>query len=120
SPDRLAIGSEGSLGVITQAWMRLQDKPRHRAGAPISFADFGKAAEAVRALAQSGLNPSNCRLVDAAECKINGVNDGSAHLLVLAFESAHYDVQPKMVRAIEIVRDHGGTIDPAVANEDAV
>ena len=91
--------------------MRLQDKPRFRAGAPISFADFFKAAEAVRALAQSGLNPANCRLVDANECKVNGVNDGSAHLLVLGFESAHYDVGPKMQRALEILRDHAGTID---------
>ena len=27
SPDRLLIGSEGILGIITQAWMRLQDRP---------------------------------------------------------------------------------------------
>lgn len=110
SPDRLAIGSEGSLGVITEAWMRLQDKPRHRAGAAVSFADFFEAAEAVRALAQSGLNPANCRLVDAGECKVNGVNDGSAHLLVLGFESAHVDVAPPLARALEIARDHGGTV----------
>jgi alkyldihydroxyacetonephosphate synthase len=120
SPDRLAIGSEGSLGIITEAWMRLQDKPRFRAGAPIMFSDFYKAAEAVRALAQSGLNPANCRLVDAAECRATGVNDGSVHLLVLAFESAHYDVQPKMARALEIARDHGGTIDASAATADAV
>jgi len=120
SPDRLAIGSEGSLGVITEAWMRLQDKPRHRAGAAVSFADFMRAAEAVRALAQSGLNPANCRLVDAEECRVNGVNDGSAHLLVLGFESAHYDVAPNMARALEIVREHGGTIDPGGNSEGAV
>jgi alkyldihydroxyacetonephosphate synthase len=109
SPDRLAIGSEGSLGIITEAWMRLQDKPRFRAGAAVSFRDFFGAAEAVRALAQSGLNPANCRLVDANECKVNGVNDGSAHLLVLGFESAHVDVAAAMARALEIVHDHGGT-----------
>lgn len=110
SPDRLAIGSEGSLGVITEAWMRLQDKPRFRAGVAISFADFAEAAEAVRALAQSGLNPANCRLVDANECRVNGVNDGTAHLLVLGFESAHVDVAAPMARATEIVRDHGGMV----------
>ena len=35
SPDRLMIGSEGALGVITEAWMRLQDRPdvpRRRGG----------------------------------------------------------------------------------------
>ncbi|HTD27739.1 MAG TPA: FAD-binding oxidoreductase, partial [Candidatus Elarobacter sp.] len=31
SPDRLFIGSEGILGVITEAWMRLQDRPTFRA-----------------------------------------------------------------------------------------
>ena len=30
SPDRLLIGSEGILGVITEAWMRVQDRPRFR------------------------------------------------------------------------------------------
>ena len=36
-PARLLIGSEGTLGVITQAWMRLQDRPRFRASAPFEF-----------------------------------------------------------------------------------
>jgi alkyldihydroxyacetonephosphate synthase len=120
SPDRLTIGSEGSLGVITEAWMRLQDKPRFRAGAAVSFADFLQGAEAVRALAQSGLNPANCRLVDAEECRVNGVNDGSAHLLVLGFESAHVDVAPAMARAVEIARDHGGRVDAGGNAEGAV
>ena len=31
SPDRLFLGSEGTLGIITEAWMRLQDRPRFRA-----------------------------------------------------------------------------------------
>ena len=30
SPDRLLLGSEGILGVITEAWMRLQDRPSVR------------------------------------------------------------------------------------------
>ena len=30
SPDRMVIGSEGILGVITEAWMRLQDRPTYR------------------------------------------------------------------------------------------
>ena len=34
SPDRMFLGSEGTLGVITQAWMRLQDRPRWRAQPP--------------------------------------------------------------------------------------
>src|SRR6185503_19329668 len=32
SPDRMMIGSEAILGIITQAWMRLQDRPTFRSG----------------------------------------------------------------------------------------
>jgi len=115
SPDRLMIGSEGALGIITEAWMRLQDRPRFRAAAAVLFDDFAKAAEAVRAVAQSGLNPSNCRLVDATECLVSGVNDGTAHVLVLGFESADHAVDAMMARALELARDHGGETPPAAA-----
>ncbi len=87
SPDRLLIGSEGAFGVITEAWLRLQDRPTFRAGAALAFDDFLAGARAVRAVAQAGLYPSNLRLVDADECLVNGVNDGSYALLVLAFEA---------------------------------
>ena len=40
SPDRMMIGSEGILGIITQAWMRLQDRPTYRAGGAVHFKDF--------------------------------------------------------------------------------
>jgi FAD/FMN-containing dehydrogenase len=49
SPDRMMIGSEGILGVITQAWMRLQDRPTFRDGGALRFKDFFSAARAVRA-----------------------------------------------------------------------
>jgi alkyldihydroxyacetonephosphate synthase len=114
----LFIGSEGILGVITEAWVRLQDAPKFRASASVKFADFLKGAEAVRALAQSGLNPSNCRLIDAQEALGTGAGDGSASLLVLAFESADHPQDSKLARGIEIVRDHGGSVDEPKAASD--
>src|SRR5262245_21497753 len=53
SPDRMMIGSEGILGVITQAWMRLQDRPKFRDGGAVRFKDFFSAARAVRAISQA-------------------------------------------------------------------
>ena len=108
SPDRMVIGSEGILGVITEAWMRLQDRPTHRASAAVRFADYGRAVEAVRMLSQSGLYPSNCRLIDAAESADAGAGDGTTSLLVLGFESADHPVDAWLNRALELTADCGG------------
>jgi alkyldihydroxyacetonephosphate synthase len=110
SPDRWFLGSEGTLGVITEAWMRLQDRPTFRAGAGVRFADFLTGAEAVRALSQSGLFPTNCRLLDGGEAATAaGVDDGRA-LLVLGFESADHPVDAWLARALELCADHGGEV----------
>jgi alkyldihydroxyacetonephosphate synthase len=113
SPDRLFLGSEGSLGVITEAWMRLQDRPRWRGSAGVRFDRFAAGAEAVRALSQSGLLPTNCRLLDAGEALITaGVGDvvDGGGLLLVGFESADHPVGPWLDRAVELCRDHGGTV----------
>ncbi|HTP78384.1 MAG TPA: FAD-binding oxidoreductase [Rhizomicrobium sp.] len=111
SPDRLMIGSEGILGVIVEAWMRLQDRPVHQASASVAFPNMARAVAAVRALSQSGLFPSNCRLLDPAEARSNGVGDGTSAILVLGFESADHTLEAWMKRALELVGDHGGAFD---------
>ena len=105
------IGSEGILGVIVEAWMRLQDRPVHQASASVAFANMAKAVAAVRALSQSGLFPSNCRLLDPSEARNNGVGDGTSAILVLGFESADHALDAWMTRALELVSDHGGVFD---------
>jgi alkyldihydroxyacetonephosphate synthase len=111
SPDRMLIGSEGTLGVITEAWVRVRPKPVHRASTGVKFTDFAAGAGAVRALSQSGLYPTNCRLIDAREALVTGAGDGSHALLVLGFESAHHDVEPSMALALDCCSDHGGTFE---------
>ena len=113
APDRLVLGSEGTLGVITEAWVRLQDVPRFRASASVRFDNYFKGVACVRALAQSGLNPANCRLLDPMETVFSSVGDGSHAILVLGFESADHPLQPWMARALELVREHGGQFDAA-------
>jgi len=111
-PNRLVSGSEGVLGVVTEAWMRLQDRPTYRASAAVLFHAFDAASTCLRALAQSGLNPTNCRLLDSAEVAFAGVGDRSSPMIVLGFESADHALGPWMERALELVRDHGGQYDP--------
>ena len=107
SPDRLLIGSEGILGIITQAWMRLQDRPKFRAGGAVQFPDFFTAARALRAISQAGLYPANCRILDAEEAFNTGAADGSVAIMVLAFESGDHPVEPWIKRAHECCVDHG-------------
>ncbi|MCX7893191.1 MAG: FAD-binding oxidoreductase [Burkholderiales bacterium] len=111
APERLVLGSEGTLGVVTEAWLRLQSRPRFRASASARFADFFAGARCVRALAQSGLHPANCRLLDPLETVFAGVGDGRAAILVLGFESADHPLDAWIARALELVRDHGGELD---------
>jgi len=109
SPDRMLIGSEGTLGVITEAWVRVRRRPVHRASAPVRFDEFDAGVRAVRALSQSGLYPANCRLIDAREAEVTGAGDGTHALLMLGFESAEHDVEGWMTSALECCADYGGS-----------
>jgi len=118
-PARLLIGSEGTLGVITEAWMRLQDRPVHRASAAVAFASFEGAWQAARGVAQSGLWPANCRLLDANEALLSGSGDGTHAVLIVTFESADHPVEAWMARAAEICRECGGEVPDVSATARA-
>jgi alkyldihydroxyacetonephosphate synthase len=74
----------------------------------VRFGSFQSGADCVRAISQSGLNPANCRLIDAREARTTMAGDGSHALLVLGFESVDHPVDASMARALEICAEHGG------------
>jgi alkyldihydroxyacetonephosphate synthase len=86
----------------------VQPRPEHRAGRTVRFARFEDGAEAVRAVVQSGLRPANCRLIEAAEARFTMAGDGSAHLLVLGFESPALAVDHELEAALGLCREAGG------------
>jgi alkyldihydroxyacetonephosphate synthase len=102
------LGSEGTLGVVTAAWVRLQPPPTSIARTAVRFASFDAGVAAVRLIVQSGLRPANCRLLDAVESMVGaGVSDGSCRL-ILSFESAGRPPEPELTAALEHCRAHGG------------
>jgi alkyldihydroxyacetonephosphate synthase len=124
----MLIGSEGILGVITEACVRVQDLWCFKQSASVLFDSFESGARAVRALSQSGLHPSNCRLLDGEEAALTGAvpqmsagdlrrsgaprwlqaEGARAALLVVGFESADHELDAWIDRAVELCRSNGG------------
>ena len=107
----LFVGSEGTLGVITSATLRLRPRP---SAPPVtlaaSFPSFGLAAQAVTAILRARLQPSLLELLDRAtlraidDWKHLGFGD-SVHALLIAQDDSDDSVR----RA----RDHAGYLHRA-------
>lgn len=61
---RLVVGSEGTLGIITSARLRLHPLPTERRFLSFSFGHIEDGWNAMRRILQAGLRPSVCRLYD--------------------------------------------------------
>jgi alkyldihydroxyacetonephosphate synthase len=68
---QLLIGSEGTLGVITQVRLRVHRAPEAVGYQAWSFPDFTTGAAALRAITQNATGPTVVRLSDEVETGIN-------------------------------------------------
>lgn len=100
--NRFFCGSEGILGVITEAVLKVQRIPQHRKSVTVRFKSFDQGVEACRQLAQSQLYPTNARLVDPLEALANGLGDGAHTVLILGFESPVAPVDGLLDAALKI------------------
>ncbi|MEZ5186755.1 MAG: FAD-binding oxidoreductase [Candidatus Nanopelagicales bacterium] len=108
SPDAILLGSEGALGVITQAWLRVVPRPEFKSSATLRFPSFESGCAAIRDVLQAGLRPANCRLIDGAEAP----GEDSRPMLVLGFEGG-VDVSADTAAATTICASHGGDLQQA-------
>lgn len=73
---RLVIGSEGTLGVITEVTLRLQKIPQHSVVAMCNFPTIKDAADVAIATMLSGIQVSRVELMDEVQVRaINNAND---------------------------------------------
>jgi alkyldihydroxyacetonephosphate synthase len=107
-PNRLILGSEGTLGVVTEAWMRVQPRPGYRSRATVHFDEFEEGVAATQAVVQARLTPANCRLLDRNEAMLNEI--AFEPVLLLGFESFDHPTEDDLERALDICAEHGGTL----------
>src|SRR5436309_6571920 len=86
---RLFVGSEGLLGIVTEATLKLLPLPPFRACLGVGFGSMKDAARAIRAIFSAGILPSALEVADAftlaAVQRRTGSNllaDCSAHITV--------------------------------------
>jgi alkyldihydroxyacetonephosphate synthase len=83
---QLFVGSEGTLGIITGARVRMHPAPAREARAAFRFTSFVDGLDACRRILRRGATPAVLRLYDAVEADRNFAGageDGGALLLVL-------------------------------------
>ena len=82
------------------------------------FEDFFDGIKALREISQTGLNPSNLRLIDSFESFFMGIGDGSNSVLLIGFENASYPNLNQMLDfCLEICVKNKGKIDKSIKDK---
>ena len=109
---RLFVGSEGTLGVIVEATVRLHPLPEHVMAAVCAFPDVHSAIDTVVQVIQMGVPVARCEFVDAVAIRaINAFSQlalpESPHLF-FEFHGSQAGVKEQVEVVESIVADHGG------------
>ncbi|WP_431868165.1 FAD-binding oxidoreductase [Nocardiopsis eucommiae] len=110
---RLLVGSEGTLGVITEVAVRVRPRPERVLDEAWSFPDYATGVDALRALAQSDTRPTMARLSDETETFVNAALGGREAVpgcqAVLGFEGTEAEVEARAAVVREVMAAAGGT-----------
>jgi alkyldihydroxyacetonephosphate synthase len=107
------IGSEGTLGIITEATLRLFPIPEERRFRSFSFKDVHSGLETIRKIFRVGISPSVVRLYDPEDAALSmaahfDFDEGDC-MLLLAFDGAKDKVEYEERVSAELCLEHGGT-----------
>lgn len=122
---QLLVGSEGTLGVISEVSLRVRPAPAARRYEGMFFTDFQSGQDALRTLAREHALPDVARLSDEAETRMSMALAGSGAkgllgeaylrlrgyrggcLAILGFEGSEEEVATRRNRARRLLRRHG-------------
>ncbi|CAN6439975.1 unnamed protein product [Victoria cruziana] len=110
---RLLIGSEGTLGVITEVTLRLQKLPEHSVVAMCQFPTIKDAADVAIATMLSGIQASRVELLDEVQVKAinlaNGKNLPEVPTLMFEFVGTEAHSREQTLLVQKIVGEHNGS-----------
>jgi D-lactate dehydrogenase (cytochrome) len=110
---RLLVGSEGTLGIITELTMRLHPIPEAMAAAVCGFASLAGAVETAMAAIQTGIPVARIEMLDALQihaCNLfSKLALAEVPTLFVEFHGNQREVDEQVAQFEEIAREHGGT-----------
>jgi alkyldihydroxyacetonephosphate synthase len=110
--NQLFIGSEGTLGVITEATLLIRPLPEHRSFRLVAFDDLAAGIEAMRRVLQAGWRPAAVRLHDPEATRVNLARildaDVSGVVLVLVFDGPRPLVETEEREVLRSLTANGG------------
>ncbi|SLN70262.1 FAD-binding oxidoreductase [Oceanibacterium hippocampi] len=109
---RLFVGSEGTLGVITEVTLRLYGIPESISAAVVSFPDIEGAVQAVITTIQAGVPVARIELLDEVQMEAirnySGLDYPAQPTLFLEFHGSEAGVAEQAETVGAICGDHGG------------
>jgi len=109
---RLFVGSEGTLGVLTELTLRLFGQPEAISAAVCSFTDIEGAVRTTIETIQSGIPVARIELVDDISMQAMNLYSGTDYVvqptLFLEFHGSRQSVSEQAQRVQVIATDHGG------------
>ena len=109
----LMVGSEGTLGVITGARLKIHPLPEARAAVLAHFNDLEAAGSAVSAIMGRGLVPSACELMDSTTIKAVNMYDPDLNipdceaLLLIEVDGAPCSVESDATKVADCCQELG-------------
>ncbi|NMP23122.1 FAD-binding oxidoreductase [Sulfobacillus harzensis] len=108
----LFVGSEGTLGIIMGAYLKIHPLPDHQQGLVFTAAEFGDGLEVVRRWLMAGVKPSMVRLYDAGESARTFPTAKGRTVLLALFHGSHAEVQVAVAEATRLARYEAEPGDP--------